>query len=56
MNCFVCKNVIRNDESRVLFGYDGDFIHTSCEKEKDKAMEKIDNMTDEEFRKYLLRE
>lgn len=54
MICFVCKNVIFDDEPKELFSCDGDFIHKKCAKDKDEAINFINNMTDEQFEKYLL--
>lgn len=52
--CFVCgKQVTENDEF-IWFGLDGEKIHKNCEKNIQKACDRIDNMTDEEFSGYLL--
>ena len=52
--CFVCGEVVTKDDEYVWFGYDGDKIHKKCEKNIEKACDRINNMTDEEFEKYLL--
>lgn len=54
MICFICGNTISDEEQKELFGFDGDFIHKKCAKNKDKAIDVINNMTDEQFEKWLL--
>lgn len=56
MICFVCGKEVTEDDEFVWFGLDGDKIHKKCEKDKQKACDFINNMTDEEFHKYLLGE
>lgn len=56
MTCFVCGKTITDDDERELFGMDGDFIHKKCAPNVNKAMEVINNMTDEEFERWLLGE
>lgn len=56
MICFVCGKPITEDEESVFFGCDGDKIHKKCERNVEKAQDFINNMTDEEFHKYLLGE
>ena len=52
--CFVCGKAVTEDDEFVWFGLDGDKIHKSCEKNLQIACDRINNMTDEEFKKYLL--
>lgn len=54
--CFVCGELIMEDDDYVWFGCDGDKIHKRCKKNIQKACNWINNITDEEFRKYLLGE
>lgn len=54
--CFVCGEVVTEDDEYIWFGCDGDKIHKRCEKNIQKACERIDNMSGEEFKKYLLGE
>lgn len=54
--CFVCGKPITEDDEFVWHGLDGDKIHKRCEKNLQNAYDSIDNMTNEEFRKYLLGE
>lgn len=54
MRCFVCDEVIDIDIDDVTpFGYDGDFIHTKCKKNVNKAKDRLNNMSDKEFADYL---
>lgn len=45
--------ILRCDEFE-WFGLDGDKIHKKCKPNLDDACDFINNMTDEEFEKYLL--
>ena len=54
--CFVCGKPVAEDEEFIWHGLDGDKIHKSCEKNLQNAYDKINNMSDEEFSKYLLGE
>ena len=54
MICFVCGKEVKEEDEYIWFGCNGDKIHKSCEKNIEKAKEAINNMTDEEFCKYLL--
>ena len=54
--CFVCGELVTEDDEYVWFGCDGDKVHKKCEKYIDQACERINNMTNEEFTKYLLGE
>jgi len=52
--CFVCDKVITEDEPHEPFGLDGDFIHVNCKPHLDDAYDRINNMSDDEFIKYIL--
>ena len=54
MKCIVCGNRIEEGEDAILFGVDGDFMHKKCQPMWERYIDKIDNMSDAEFRKYLL--
>lgn len=54
--CFVCGKQVTEDDEFEWFGLDGDKIHKRCKPNVDKACDFINNMTDEEFKKYLLGE
>lgn len=54
--CIVCGKEVKDDEDFDWFGLDGDKIHTNCKKDLDKTYDSFNNMTNEEFRKYLLGE
>lgn len=54
--CFVCGELVTEDDEYIWFGCDGDKIHKRCEKNIQKACDWINNMSDEEFEKYLLGE
>ena len=52
--CFVCGKPVTEDDEFEWFGLDGDKIHKKCKPNVDEAWDFINNMTDEEFEKYLL--
>ena len=52
--CFVCGKPVTEDDEFEWFGLDGDKIHKKCKPNVDEACDFINNMTDEEFEKYLL--
>ena len=54
--CFVCDKPVKEDEEFVWHGLDGDKIHKRCKKDTQKAYDRINNMTSEEFKKYLIGE
>lgn len=54
MNCIVCGNRIEEGEDMMLLGMDGDFIHKRCQPMWEKFKGRINNMSDVEFRKYIL--
>lgn len=54
--CFVCDRLIMMGEEFIWHGCDGDKIHKRCEKDLQKFYDRINNMTDEEFSRYLLGE
>lgn len=51
--CIVCNRPVKDTEKFIWHGYDGDKIHEDCEKNLQKAYDYINNMTNEEFAKYL---
>ena len=54
--CFVCGRQVTEDDDYEWFGCDGDRIHKKCKPNLEKAYDRINNMSDSEFRKYLLGE
>ena len=56
MNCIVCGNRIEDGEDVMLLGMDGDFMHKKCQPMREEFKNRIDNMSDIEFHKYLLGE
>ena len=54
--CFACDRLIMMGEEFIWHGLDGDKIHKRCEKDLQKVYDRINNMTDEEFSRYLLGE
>lgn len=54
--CFVCGKQVSENDKFIWFGLDGEKIHKNCEKNLQNAYDRINNMTDEEFSKYLLGE
>jgi hypothetical protein len=52
--CFVCGKQVTEKDEFIWFGLDGEKIHKNCEKNVQKAFDKINNMTDDEFSEYLL--
>lgn len=52
--CCICGKEVKDTDEFVWFGVDGDKIHKKCEVNKDKFYDKINNMTDKEFKDYLL--
>lgn len=54
--CFVCDKPIMEDEEFIWHGLDGDKIHKRCEKDTQKVYDSINNMTSEEFKKYIIGE
>jgi hypothetical protein len=51
--CFVCDKPVKEDEEFIWHGLDGEKIHKRCEKDAQKAYDRINNMTSEEFCRYL---
>lgn len=54
--CFVCGKLVTEDDEFIWHGLDGDKIHKRCEKNLQKACDWINNMTDKDFKKYILGE
>lgn len=52
--CFVCGNTVAEDDEFEWYGLDGDKIHKKCKSNLQKAKDWINNMSDEEFKKYIL--
>ena len=51
--CFVCDKPVKEDDEFIWHGLDGDKIHKRCKKDLQKAYDRINNMSDEEFGRYL---
>ena len=56
MECIVCGSRIEEGENIILLGMDGDFMHKRCQPMWEKFKDRINNMSDNEFHKYLLGE
>ena len=56
MECIVCGNRIEEGEDMMLLGVDGDFMHKKCKPMWEKFKNRINNLSDVEFREYLLGE
>ena len=56
MKCIVCGNRIEEGEDMMLLGMDGDFMHKRCQLMWEKFKNRINNMSDAEFCKYVLGE
>lgn len=54
MKCIYCDKKIKYDEPHRPLGLDGDFIHTECIPKWEKQCERINNMTDSEFKDWLV--
>lgn len=54
MICFVCQQVLTDDDEKELFGLDGDFIHKKCRSKLNCAIDFVNNMSDEEFELWVL--
>lgn len=54
--CFVCGKEVTEDDEYIWHGLDGDKIHKKCEPDLQKACDFINDLSDEEFTKYLLGE
>lgn len=53
MKCFICKKQIQPFEKYEIYGLDGDFIHLDCKPKMEELIKCINNMTDEEFIRWL---
>ncbi|MCF0108213.1 MAG: hypothetical protein HUJ59_04375 [Bacilli bacterium] len=54
MKCIYCgKKINECEEEYEIHSCDGDFIHTKCKDGWNKHCERINNMTDEEFIRYM---
>lgn len=51
--CFVCGKEVSEFDDKILFGFDGDFIHKKCEAKVNEVKSRINNMSDNEFSDYL---
>lgn len=54
MKCIVCGNIIDECEDKILVDIDGDFMHNRCQPMWENFKDRINNMSDAEFNKYLL--
>ena len=54
MKCIQCGEEINEIKDKYkLLTIDGDFIHIACEKDWNKDIDRINNMTDKEFESYM---
>lgn len=51
--CIVCNRPVKDTDNFIWHGCDGDKIHEDCEKNLQQVYDYINNMTKEEFAKYL---
>ena len=51
--CFVCGKIVKDNDEFEWHGCDGDKIHASCKPNLDRAYDMINNMSDNEFIKYI---
>ena len=51
--CFVCGKEVKYNDEFEWHGCDGDKIHLRCKPNLDRAYSMINNMSDNEFRKYI---
>ena len=54
MICFVCGQIVDEEDDYEWFGLDGDKIHKRCKPNLNKAKDLINNMTDEQFSEWFL--
>ena len=52
--CFVCGKLVTDTDEFIWHGLDGDKIHKKCDANRQKAYDKINNMSNDEFKRYLL--
>ena len=52
--CFICGKPVEDKDEFIWHGLDGDKIHANCCENKQRAYDKINNMSDNEFKRYLL--
>ena len=52
--CFVCNEEVEKNDEYEWFGHDGDKIHKKCKPNLDKAYDFINNMSNKQFKKFLL--
>lgn len=52
--CFVCGKPVFEDDDFIWHGVDGDKIHRACEKKHQQACDWINNMSDAEFKQYII--
>lgn len=53
LKCMICGNSIEDTEPKLLFGMDGDFIHTKCSKNKEKFFNVLDRISEITITQYL---
>jgi hypothetical protein len=51
--CCQCHKTDRQEQMQI-HGFDGDFIHKDCASKLEKEMDRVANMTDEEFENWML--
>ena len=56
MKCIVCGERIEEGEDLLIVDTDGDFMHKRCKPMWKRFKDRINKMTDAEFRRYFLGE
>ena len=51
--CFVCGEEVKDTDDFEWHGYDGDRIHTKCKPHLQQKYDQINNMSNEDFKKYM---
>lgn len=52
--CLVCGNEVKDNEEFEWHGLDGDKVHKKCKSKLEDHYNKIDNMPDEEFGRWIM--
>jgi len=55
-NCCFCHKPITDIYDSDYFGLDGDLIHIHCQEAMNKQIEQINNMSNDEFKQWLMGE
>ena len=51
--CFVCDREVKESDDFEWHGYDGDKIHKRCKPMLQHKYDVINNMSDEDFKRYI---